>query len=85
MDSFQISCVIKNNEGVITRIGINGKEYLIDSAVKWLQNKECALYTIKNGKRAEVYARQHHLTKQWFLITTSDNALENNLDFLPDC
>ena len=85
MDSLHISCVIKNDKGVITHVGINGRRYLVENAVYWLQNKKYTLYTIKNDNRAEVYALQHYLTHKWFLTTIPDNTLENNLDFLPTC
>jgi len=85
MGTYEISCVTKDYNDVITHVGINGKKYRVIDVVLWLLDKKHTIYTKKYGKVALVYPRPHHETKRWFLTTIPDGVLENNLDFLPSC
>lgn len=84
MTEYQITCVTQNSLGNITQVGIGGKTHQISTVVNWIQNKTHSFHTYKNGYKARVYAKQSNLGN-WFLTTSPDSALENNLDFLSSC
>ncbi len=85
MTEYQISCVVQDQQGVIQQVGIGSNTHPVSDVVNWIQNRTHSFYTIKNGNRAIVHARQHPITKRWFLTTEPDNTKENNLDFLRKC
>lgn len=87
MTDFQISCVKKDSNGVIYQVGIVDRGvYPIMSVVNLIhENPQDMVYTVKYGKPAKVFVRQHHLSKRFFLTTDPDDIRENNLDFLPKC
>ena len=84
MDEYQITCVTQNSLGNITQVGIGGKTYQVSTVVNWIRDKTYSVYTYKNGYKAYVHAKQSSLGN-WFLTTSSDSTLQNNLDFLPSC
>ena len=84
MEEFQISCVVQNSNGVITHVGIGGKTHPVMDIVNWILNRTYMFYTIKNGYKATVYAKQSTLGN-WFLTTEPDSTKVNNLDFLRVC
>lgn len=85
MTEFQITCVVQDSNGIITSVGINGQSYSVLTVVNWILSKTYSFFTMKNGYKAQVHARQHPTTKRWFLTTEPDSTTENNLDFLPKC
>ena len=85
MTEYQITCVVQDSNGIITSVGINGQTYTVITVVNWILNRTHTFFTMKNGYRAQVYAKQHPTTKRWFLTTEPDGTRENNLDFLPHC
>ncbi|TVP41908.1 DUF3892 domain-containing protein [Candidatus Nitrosocosmicus arcticus] len=87
MTDFQITCVRKDDRGVILEVGIaNSGIYQIVNVVNHIhQHPQDVFYTIRNNNPAKVYAKQHHVSKRWFLTTEPDSMYENNLDFLPLC
>jgi hypothetical protein len=80
---YQISCVVKDPQGVITHVGINGTPYDVMTVVGW--STEHLFYTYRHGYRAQVYAKQDTVSRRWFLTTEPDSTKEDNLDFLPHC
>jgi hypothetical protein len=85
MTDLQILCVVQDQQGVIQRVGIGSNTHPVIDVVNWILNGTYSFYTLKNGYKARVYARQHSATKRWFLTTEPDNTRENNLDFLRKC
>ena len=84
MDEYQIACVTQNSLGSITQVGIGGKTYQVSTVVNWIRNKTYSFCTYKNEYKAYVYAKRSSLGN-WFLTTSPDSTLQNNLDFLPSC
>ena len=84
MAEYQITCVTQNSLGTITHVGIGGTTYQVSTVVDWIRNETHSFYTDKNGSKAYVSAKQSSLGN-WFLTTSPDSTLQNNLDFLPSC
>jgi hypothetical protein len=86
LTDYQIRCIRKNDGGIITQVGIGEQIYLVENLVNHInQNRGDNFYTIKDGEKAWISARQHPLSHRWFLTTEPDNTDENNLDFLDSC
>ena len=82
MEEYQISCVIRDTNGVITNIGIEGKVYSVSHVAQLIVDKKCRFYIVtEDGNKEYVEQRKDPTTKQIILTTT----LEYNLDFLPSC
>lgn len=84
MSDLQITCKQKNDDR-ITHVGVqsNGIQP-ISTVITWINNGH-TFYTKENNIRADVYVKQHPLSKRWFLTTEPDSVEENNLDFLNPC
>ena len=85
MGDFQIVCKIHDENEVITHVGIGKDKYAVKIVVDWINEGTHTFYTLEDGKRAKVYARQRSDTGTWFLTTNPDSDDVNNLDFLPAC
>lgn len=88
MTTFQITCIVDDSNKVITHVGLGSTQskITVQTAVDDLRSPTGdRYYTMKDGKRADVYAKQHPSTGRWFLTTNPDDTRENNLDFLPKC
>lgn len=83
MAEMQIHCV-KQSDNVITQVGIGSTQFTVEMVVNWIRNKVNDIYTLKNGQKVIVYAKQS-VNGNWFLTTEPDSTKENNLDFLPIC
>ncbi|MGD9671883.1 MAG: hypothetical protein AB7U98_00215 [Candidatus Nitrosocosmicus sp.] len=82
MEEYQISCIVRDTNGVITNIGIEGKVYSVSHAAQLIVDKKCRFYIVtKDGNKEFVEQRKDPTTKQIILTTN----LENNLDSLPSC
>lgn len=83
----RIVCVVHDNQGVITRVGLEGKimKYRIMEIIKMIEGRKDSFYTVEEGKKAKVYYKQNPKSGRWFLTTQPDKIEENNLDFLPEC
>lgn len=82
--ALEIKCV-KQENGAITHVGIGEHTYTVENIVGDIRNNRFQYYTFKDGKKADVYAKEHPTSKRWFLTTDPDDTRENNLDFLPKC
>lgn len=86
MAEYEITCVIFDQNHVISHVGLRGfNPEPILNVVTWITNRVHNFYTFKNGRRAEVDARYHQQTGKWYLTTLPDDTRLNNLDFLPQC
>jgi len=83
LPDFQIVCIRHNERDVITHFGINGTLYTITDIVNAIKNGD-TFYTMKDRRRADVFPKRHHISRELFL-TTDPDASANNLDFLDDC
>ncbi|MBV9177044.1 MAG: DUF3892 domain-containing protein [Nitrososphaeraceae archaeon] len=83
---YQIVCVVKNRQGIITYVGTNdaGHRYPVETIINLM--RENTFFTYEDGRKNLIHARQHPSTGHWFLtINPDDNMNENNLDFLREC
>lgn len=83
--ALEIKCVVQDNNGVITQVGVGNSRYTVQNIVDDIRNNRFQYYTSKAGKNVDVYAKQHPTSGRWFLTTDPDDTKENNLDFLPKC
>lgn len=82
MNEYQISCVVRDTNGVITNIGIEGKIYSVLHAVQLMVDKKYRFYILtEDGNKEYVEQRKDPTTKQIILTTN----LKDNLDSLPSC
>ncbi|HZE78046.1 MAG TPA: DUF3892 domain-containing protein [Nitrososphaeraceae archaeon] len=82
----QIVCIVRDENGAITAVGLDdGKIYLIRTVIN-LMREDRSFFAKKYGFKTPVYAKQHHrLKERWFLTTDLNSRIENTLDFLPPC
>lgn len=85
MTEYQIVCITHDKNEVITYVGFDGQYESVSTVVTWINSGKHNFFTLKNGNRAEVYARKNKQSGRWFLTTEPDGVLENNLDFLIQC
>lgn len=83
MGEYEIRGVRQDTQNVIIEVVIANNLHPIMDVVNWIRNGTHSFFTNKHGYRADVYPKQHPLSKRWFLTTDPDNTRENNLDFLP--
>ncbi len=86
MGDYQITCKEHDSQERIIKVGLGRMREMhsTDQVVKWIRDGTHTFYTLKNGDRAKVLARQRSDTGYWYLTTEPDNEDEKNLDFLPD-
>lgn len=85
MPEYEIKCVVKDEDGDITRIGYYKPEkdtvYVIprETAIAGIESGETSYYTFNEQKtKVNVYAKD-------FLRSTADETTYNNLDSLRPC
>lgn len=85
MEDYEISCIVHDDNGVITQVGVKGSAtQSVPIIARLINDGTYSFYTYKNGIRANVYARKS-INGSDFLTTSPDSTLVNNLDFLPSC
>ena len=86
MVEYQIVCIVRDEIGAITEVGLDdGKIYTIMTVIN-LMKEDRSFFAKKYGFKTPVYAKQHHhLKERWFLTTDLNSRIENTLDFLPPC
>jgi hypothetical protein len=87
MGQYLITCVTKNNLDNIVSVGLNtGITLDVPTVVYRIRNNVDDYFTTDQyGNQVRVYARQHHLTYNWFITTNPDGRPPNNLDNLRPC
>ncbi len=80
-----ITCVKKNENGVIIQVGIDGKLYDVETIASHIWNNEHSYYTNAMGIRVKVHAFRDQKTNRPYLSTSTNNKLPNNLKYLPTC
>jgi hypothetical protein len=53
MEEYQISCVVRDTNGVITNIGIEGKVYSVSHAGQLIIDKKCRFYILTEDGNKE--------------------------------
>ncbi|MGD1837525.1 MAG: DUF3892 domain-containing protein [Nitrososphaeraceae archaeon] len=86
MGDYEITCIVHDYQGVITHVGLSGDypKYSIPDIIRFMDNGH-TFFTMRDYRRADVIAKQHHITGRQYLTTNPDDTRENNLDFLPQC
>ena len=85
MKEFEITCIVHDDKDVIVNVGVGEKVFSVQEVVGWIQEGRYGFYTNKDGKRVEVYVKEHPESRRLFLTTDPDDTKINNLDFLPYC
>jgi len=85
VSEYEIVCVTKNLDGVITHVRL--KNYVTLYPVQSIINSltQDSFFTNHNGVRANVRSRHIQETGTTYLVTTPDGTTEDNLDYLPLC
>ena len=80
----RIICKTHDEDEVITHVGVEG-EGVQEMLTVWkrIHDDDEEFYTLEDGNKAKVYARERNGTK--YLTTDPDGEDPNNLDNLPDC
>jgi hypothetical protein len=82
---YVISCVKKNAQGNIEKVGIDGEIFDAKTIAEKILTRENAYFTLVMGIRVRVFVMRDPITKEPYLTTTTNNKLPNNLKFLPKC
>lgn len=85
MEELIISCIKKNQYGVITHVGIDNKLYDVESIAEQIWNNKKAYFTNVMGMRIRVNAFRLPETNKPYLTTAKNTNMPNNLKFLPVC
>ena len=87
MASFRITC--KSWDPTLKRIthvgieGINGRLFTEDQIVHWIHRRIHTFYTLEEGHMATVIPKP--IWWGYYLSTSPDGVLEDNLGYLPEC
>lgn len=82
---YVISCVKKNAQGNIEKVGIGGEIFDAKTIAEKILSRENAYFTLVMGIRVRVFVVRDPITKEPYLTTTTNKKLPNNLKFLPKC
>jgi hypothetical protein len=79
--------VNKNSQGDIIRVGIeDGRIFDVQQIIDDIRGGYNVFYTSVGGNIADVYAMPPNPhVNHWYLTTSRDGRLPNNLDFLVGC
>jgi hypothetical protein len=80
-----ITCVKKNENGVIIQVGIDGSLLDVETVASHIWNNIHSYYTNAMGIRVKVHAFRDQKTNRPYLTTSANNKLPNNLKYLPIC
>jgi hypothetical protein len=84
MAEFEIRCVVRGRNGIITHIGTGNELFSVEEVVMWIRQKIHSFHTFQDGYMARVYPRNNYWGT-WYLSTSPDGILEDNLGYLPEC
>jgi Protein of unknown function (DUF3892) len=85
LTEFLITCVKKDNHGIITHVGIDDKIYDIDTIANEIWNNKNNYFTNAMGHRVKVFAFRHPETNNPYLSTSTNVKFPNSLNFIPKC
>jgi hypothetical protein len=87
MGQYLITCVRKDRYDNIVSVGLSTGQSLDVPTIVYRINSNLDDYftTDQYGHQARVYAKQHHITRNWFITTNPDGIPPNNLDNLRLC
>lgn len=82
---YVITCVKKNAQGNIEKVGIDGEIFDVKTIAENILSRQYAYFTLVMGIRLRVFVLRDPNTKEPYLTTTTNKKLPNNLNFLPKC
>ena len=85
MTEFLITCVKKNEKGVIVQVGISDTIHDIEIIASEIWNNKNSYFTIAMGHRVKVFAFRHPKTNKPYLSTSTNIKFPNSLNYLPKC
>ncbi len=85
MTEFLITCVKKNEKGVIVQVGISDTIYDIEIIANEIWNNKNSYFTTAMGHRVKVFAFRHPETNKPYLSTSTNIKFPNSLNYLPKC
>jgi hypothetical protein len=85
MTEFLITCVKKDENGAIVRVGIDGVMYEIETIANEIWNNKNSYFTTAMGHRVKVFAFRHPETNKPYLSTSANIKFPNSLNYLPKC
>ncbi len=85
MTEFLITCVKKNEKGVIVQVGISDTMYDIEIIANEIWNNKNSYFTTAMGHRVKVFAFRHPETNKPYLSTSTNIKFPNSLNYLPKC
>jgi hypothetical protein len=85
MTEFLITCVKKNEQGVIVQVGISDTIYDIEIIANEIWNNKNSYFTTAMGHRVKVFAFRHPETNKPYLSTSTNIKFPNSLNYLPKC
>ncbi len=85
MTEFLITCVKKNEKGVIVQVGISDTIYDIEIIASEIWNNKNSYFTTAMGHRVKVFAFRHPETNKPYLSTSTNIKFPNSLNYLPKC
>jgi hypothetical protein len=85
MAEFLITCVKKNEHGIIVQVGIDNDRYDIETIANEIWNNKNSYFINAMGIRVKVFAFRHPETNKPFLSTSTNIKFPNSLNFIPKC
>jgi hypothetical protein len=85
MAEFLITCVKKNEHGIIVQVGIDNARYDIETIANEIWNNKNSYFINAMGIRVKVFAFRNSETNKPFLSTSSNIKFPNSLNFIPKC
>ncbi len=85
MKEFEISCVVKDNSGIITQLGFKDQDiHSIFIITRLILSEKIFLYVKKNGNRLKVGVKGSTIDNEFFI--SDDEIVDiDDLNFLPKC
>lgn len=80
-----ISCVKKNDQGNIVKVGIDGELFDVKTIAEKILARENSYFIIAMGIRVRIFAMREPHSNELYLTSTTNEKLPNSLNFLPRC
>ncbi len=85
MAEFLITCVKKNEHGIIVQVGIDSARYDIETIANEIWNNKNSYFINAMGIRVKVFAFRHPETDKSYLSSSTNIKFPNSLNFMPKC